>query len=79
MYDAELHNWRRSIMGNTLDKILKGFNKTIKQLDTFVVGREAFAEKMAADIEASSLAHDVALDEARKAKKIKTNVEGMIS
>lgn len=66
-------------MNNTLDKILKGFNKTIDKLDTFVKGREQFAMTMAADIEDSTLAQDIALAEARKAQKIKSNIEGILS
>lgn len=66
-------------MSNQLDKILRGVNKTIKQLDTFMQGRENFAEKMQMDIESSTLAHDLALDDVRRAKKIKANFEGMIN
>ena len=63
----------------TLDKILKGFNKTIKQLDAFIEKQEVTIDenkKMVATLELDNIDKTDARD---KAENIKKKLESLVS
>tara|TARA_R110000851_G_scaffold115675_2_gene241602 strand:- start:5133 stop:5327 length:195 start_codon:yes stop_codon:yes gene_type:complete len=63
----------------TLSKITAGFNKTLKQLDTFISKQDVAIAFAKDDIEHAQIKEISLQSDRTKAFRIKENIEGIIS